>query len=72
MKMAACPDRPVTIAFCGDTVRAKTIIGGKPSFLRRIYVETRGNQLVPRVLSVTISGNDIATGETVEETIEPR
>ena len=72
MKLVCCPKRPIKVYVSEGTARAETTINGQPAHLEKISVVTREKKMMPQVLSVTVSGTDIATGEAVEETITPR
>jgi hypothetical protein len=73
MKLACCPKRPITVHAGEGTARAETVINAKAAHLKKISVVTREKKtIMPQVISVTVYGTDLATGEAVEETIKPR
>jgi hypothetical protein len=73
MKLVCFKNRPIRVNLSEGTARAETIISGKSAHLIKISVVTcEKKKVMPQVLSVTVYGTDIATGETVEETITPR
>jgi hypothetical protein len=72
MKLVCFKNRPIRVHLNEGTARAETAINARAAYLRKIKVVTRGKKLMPQVISVIVTGNDIATGEAVEETITPR
>jgi hypothetical protein len=73
MKLVCCPDRPIRVFISEGTAHAETTINGQSAHLEKISVITcEKKKILPQVLSVTVSGTDVATGEAVEETIKPR
>jgi hypothetical protein len=73
MKLVCCPDRPIRVYISEGTARAETTINGQSAHLEKISVITcEKRKILPQVLSVTVSGTDVETGEAVEETIKPR
>jgi hypothetical protein len=73
MKLVCCPKRPIRVFVSGGTVRAETAINARTAYLRKISVVTCEKQkILPKVLSVTVYGTDVASGEEVAETIRPR
>jgi hypothetical protein len=71
IKLVCFPDRPIRVSISDGIAHAETAINGQPAYIERIKVVTREKKLIPQVLSVTVVGNDIATGDSVEETIRP-
>ncbi len=49
---------------------AVTLIQGKESILKTVYVKTEGPGIIPRVVSITLSGIDLSTQQKVQEIIE--
>lgn len=73
MKLVCFKNRPIRVSLSNGTARAETIINGQSAHLKKISVVTcEKKKVLPQVLSVTIHGTDVATGEAVEETITPR
>ncbi len=72
IKLVCCPDRPIKVFISDGTARAETAINARTAYLQKISVVTREKQFMPQVVSVTVFGTDTATGEAVEETINPR
>jgi len=73
MKLVCCPKRPIKVYINDGAACAETAINGRPAYLRKISVITcKKKKILPQVLSVTVYGIDVATGDTVEETIKPR
>jgi hypothetical protein len=64
-------NREIEVYRDGETVRAKTTIGGRRAYLKRIYVAVRKGSLFSTPSYVELTGTDIATGETLQETILP-
>jgi hypothetical protein len=64
-------NREIEVYRDGETVRAKTTIGGRRAYLKRIYVAVRKGSLFSTPSYVELMGTDIATGETLQETIVP-
>jgi hypothetical protein len=64
-------NREIEVYRDGETVRAKTTIGGRRAYLKRIYVAVRKGLLFSTPSYVELMGTDIATGETLQETIVP-
>jgi len=56
----------------GDAVRAETTIDGHRAYLRKIYVGVRKGSLFGAPDYIELNGTDIATGENLHETINPR
>ena len=56
----------------GDKVRAETTIGGHRAYLRKIYVAIRKGTFFSTPSYLELMGTDVATGETLQETIIPR
>ncbi|MBN2189086.1 MAG: DUF4833 domain-containing protein [Chitinispirillaceae bacterium] len=71
MKIVCCKDRPIKVYLHEGTARAETAINATAAYLKKITVVTRGKQLIPRVISVTVTGTAVATGEEISETIAP-
>ncbi len=63
--------RAIDIYRQGDMVRAETTIAGRRAYLTRIYVETHKVLAVPTVKSVELFGTDVATGQSLHETVAP-
>jgi hypothetical protein len=64
-------NREIEVYREGDAVHAETTIGGHRAYLKRIYVAVRKGSLFSTPSYVELSGTDIATGETLQETIVP-
>jgi hypothetical protein len=72
VKLVCFPKRPIKISAIEGIARAETTISGKNAFLMKISVVTREKKLLPEVLSVTLYGKDIDSGEELAEEITPR
>ena len=67
--VAALPDRAIHVRRHGTHWEAQTMIGGRLSALRRIWVQADGGLLGPTVQFVEITGADVETGGTRTERI---
>jgi len=70
MRFRANPMRPVAIRLVGGCPVAVAPIGGKDGVLERIFVKTVGLG-VPRIESVELFGEDLASGEPLYERLAP-
>jgi len=73
MKLVCFKKRPIRVYLSEGTARAETTINGQSAHLIKISVVTREKKkALPQILSVTVYGTDVSTGEAVEEKISPR
>ncbi len=62
--------RRITVYKDQDTVRAETIISGKPGFLEKVYIRAEQGAFVPVVKYIELYGKDKISGEPLYEKIE--
>jgi hypothetical protein len=67
MKLKALSDRPLTLLRVNGHWRAQVPIGGKPSYMNRIYVATDESGVFPKVLYVDVFGEEIGSGKPIQE-----
>lgn len=72
MKLVCFPHRPIKVFISDGTARAETAINTRAAYLYKIRVVTREKKVMPQVISITVFGTDVVTGEKVEETITSR
>jgi len=63
--------REIAVYREGGAVRAETTISGHRAYLKRIYVTVRKGALFSVPNRIELTGTDITTGETLQETIVP-
>jgi hypothetical protein len=61
--------RAIDVYRQGGLVRAETTIAGRRAYLTKIYVEAHKVLAVPTVRSIELFGVDVATGESLHETV---
>ncbi|MDR2708349.1 MAG: DUF4833 domain-containing protein [Elusimicrobiota bacterium] len=66
LKPKQVKNKPITIVFVNGQPKAKVDINGKPAYLSRVYVATKGSMSVDYI---RLDGQDIASGQNVEERI---
>ncbi len=71
VKLAAFPKREIRVYTHGDGVKAVMVIGGKPAYLERVFIESKEGLVLPTVLYVELFGTDVSTGEKRYEKIVP-
>ena len=67
MKLTALKERPLTLLKVDGPWRARTQIGGKQAYLRRVYIATDESGVFPKVLYVDIFGEEVGSGHAVTE-----
>jgi hypothetical protein len=70
MQMNAVKDRKLKILLINSEPKAEILINGRNAYLSKIYINSEDNFLsIPVVNYYTLTGNDIETGEEIEEKI---
>jgi hypothetical protein len=69
LSLVAFEARSVAIRRVAASWRAEITIGGKRALLKRIWVQTTGTVLGPRVDWIELTGIDVRSNETVSERI---
>jgi hypothetical protein len=72
IKLVAFRNRVIEVTLHGKTPRAKMNISGRVTYLKKIFVVSSEGMLIPRVSSVTLYGNDTASGTEIHEVITQR
>lgn len=67
MRLTALKERPLTLVQVNGRWRARTLIGGKQAYLKRLYIATDESGVFPKVLYVDIFGEDAGTGSEIKE-----
>lgn len=71
MTLVADRKREITVRQTAGGVRAEMPIGGRPSILEKVYIDSTDGKLLPKVNFIEFSGTDQATGEKTREKIIP-
>jgi hypothetical protein len=70
VKLVAVPSLKTVMKYHGDRVRLTGTLGGRTSYITRVYVMAKENFVgLPTVIFVNIHGIDIETGEEIVEKI---
>lgn len=70
MKMKAVEDRQLKVFLVNGKPEAEIIINGKNAFLSKIYIDSTDNFVgIPKVNYYILTGNDIETGEEIDEKV---
>jgi hypothetical protein len=67
MKLKAFPDRPLTLLRVNGHWRAQVMIGGKQSYMTKLYVATDESGVFPKVLYVDVFGEEVGSGKPIQE-----
>jgi len=67
MRLTALKERPLTLLRVNGRWRAQTLIGGKQAYLNRLYIATDESGLFPKVLYVDVFGEEVGTGNAIQE-----
>ncbi|MCL2144848.1 MAG: DUF4833 domain-containing protein [Endomicrobia bacterium] len=71
MRMKAVEDRNIKVLLVDGEPKAEMIIKGKNAYLSKIYINSRdGFAGIPTVLYYILTGNEVETGEEIEEKVE--
>ena len=71
LALVAQKQRDIEVYRQGGTVRAETVIGGRPAYLKRIFVSSHRVLAVPTVRYFELCGTDVATGRDICERVQP-
>jgi len=71
LTLVPLPERRILVEKVEGTVRAEMTIDGHQAVLKKVYIESSGGLLGPKVHYVEISGKDLKTGEERVERIVP-
>ncbi|MDR1194907.1 MAG: DUF4833 domain-containing protein [Endomicrobium sp.] len=70
MQMKAVEDRKLKVSLIDGEPKAEILINGKNAYLSKIYIDSTDNFMgIPKVNYYTLTGNDIETGDEVEEKV---
>jgi hypothetical protein len=69
MSMKALPDRKITITKVNGKYRGQTTIGGKPAYLKRLFVKADDSSMMPTVIYVDLFGEEVNGGAAITERI---
>jgi len=72
MTLAAAPWLPLTVRIANNAARAEAAINGRPAVLEKMFIQTRGRLLSPKVVSIELYGKDLRTGAACREKIAPK
>jgi len=67
MRLVAFEERPIRVQSVKGGYRAMTIIGGRLAYLDKIYVRTKEDSMMPKVLYIELFGEDLTTGQPAYE-----
>lgn len=71
VELVAQKQRPIEVFRQDGAVRAETTIAGHRAYLTRIYVTAHKVLAVPSVKSIEWFGTDVATNQSLHETVNP-
>lgn len=71
LTLAAARQIKLFIRTTGNTVRAETVINGRPAILEKIYIRSHAKLFGPKVDYIELYGEDLLTRESVREKIVP-
>jgi hypothetical protein len=72
MTLAAAPWMPLAVKRAGGGVRLEAPINGRPAVMQKMFIQSRGGLLGPKVEYIDLYGKDLATGEPCRERILPK
>lgn len=72
MTLAAAPWMKLAVKKAGSAVRLEGPINGRPAVLEKMFIQSRGGLLGPKVQYIDLYGKDLATGEACRERILPK
>ena len=67
MRLTALKERALTLLQVDGRWRARTLIGGKQAYLKRLYIATDESGVFPKVLYVDIFGEEVGSGAAIKE-----
>lgn len=72
MTLAAAPWMPLAVKRAGGAVRLEGPINGRPAVLERMFIQSKGGLLGPKVEYIDLYGKDLATGAACRERVLPK
>lgn len=72
MTLAAAPWMPLAVKKTGGVVRLEATINGRPAVMQKMFIQSRGGLLGPKVEYIDLYGKDLATGAPCRERIKPK
>jgi len=72
LTLAAAPWLPLAVKMTGDAAHTEIVINGRPAILEKMFIQTRGKLLGPKVVSIELYGKDLQTGKDCREKILPK
>jgi len=72
LTLAAAPWLPLALRRTGTVVRLEAPINGRPAVMEKMFIQSRGGLLGPKVEYIDLYGKDLATGEACRERILPK
>lgn len=72
MTLAAAPWMSLAVKKAGGVVRLEAPINGRPAVMEKMFIQSRGGLLGPKVEYIDLYGKDLATGEACRERILPK
>jgi Domain of unknown function (DUF4833) len=67
MTLVAYPEHQITVKQENDSVRAETVINGRPAVLGKMFINASEGLFGPTVISIEVYGKDLQTGEMLHE-----